>query len=213
MNVLIVYTHPEAQSLNGKLKDVARETLTEKGHEVKVSDLYAMKFKAVLDEEDFPVRMNSDMFNPIMEQTNAVATDSVPQDIKDEMEKVKWADLVIFQFPIWWTSFPAIMKGWVDRVFCNGFAFNTAELKLYNDGLLKGKKALLSFTTGAPQELYSAQGPHGDIDMLLTYITHNILEFVGMEVLPSFGVFGSINMSEEEINAEIDGYKDLLMSL
>lgn len=213
MNVLIVYAHPEPKSLNGKLKDIAVDTLTAIGHEVKVSDLYGMKFKAVLDEEDFPTRMNSDVFNPIMEQSNAVASDSVPQDIKEEMDKLVWADLIIFQFPIWWTSMPAIMKGWVDRVFYNGFAFNAAEFKVYTEGLLKGKKALLSFTTGAPQELYSAQGPHGDIDQLLTYITHCMFEFVGMEVLPSFGVFGPIAMSEKELNEEIERFKNLLASL
>lgn len=213
MNVLIVYAHPEPNSLNGKMKDVAVETLNAKGHKVKVSDLYGMKFKAVLDEEDFPARMNSDVFNPIMEQSNAVANNSVPQDIKEEMDKLAWADMVIFQFPIWWTSFPAIMKGWVDRVFFNGFAFNAAEFKVYTDGLLKGKKALLSFTTGAPQELYSAQGPHGDIDQLLTYMTHCMFEFVGMDVLPSFGVFGPIAMSEEELNEEIERFKNLLASL
>ncbi|HSO26142.1 MAG TPA: NAD(P)H-dependent oxidoreductase, partial [Methanobacteriaceae archaeon] len=48
MNVLIVYAHPEPKSLNGKLKDIAVDTLTANGHQVKVSDLYGMKFKAVL---------------------------------------------------------------------------------------------------------------------------------------------------------------------
>lgn len=213
MNVLIVYAHPEPKSLNGMLKDVAVETLTASGHKVKVSDLYGMKFNAVLDVDDFPQRMNSEFFNPILEQTNAVAMDSIPQDIKDEMDKVAWADLLIFQFPIWWTSFPAIMKGWIDRVFYNGFAFNAAEFKVYTEGLLKGKKALLSFTTGAPQELYSAQGPHGDMDQLLTYITHCMFEFVGMESLPSFGVFGPIVMSDEDVKKEIERFKELLASL
>lgn len=213
MNVLIVYAHPEPQSLNGKLKDVAVETLRKNGHEVKVSDLYAQKFKAVLDEDDFPKRMNPEVLNPIMEQYNAINEQSVPDDIKEEMDKVKWADLIIFQFPIWWTSFPAIMKGWIDRVFYNGFAFSAAENKIYDEGLLKGKKAMLSFTTGAPQMAYSEQGPHGDINQLLTYITHGMLEFVGMEVLPSFGLFGPIAMSEDGVNAEIENFKGLLVKL
>lgn len=211
MNVLIVYAHPEPKSLNGKLKDVTVETLTKNGHEVKVSDLYDMKFKAILNADDFSERMNSEIFNPIVEQYNAVTSGSIPEDIKEEMRKVEWADLIIFQFPVWWTSFPAIMKGWVDRVFINGFAFNFAEVKLYSDGLLKGKKAMLSYTTGAPKELYSEEGPHGDIDNLLTYITHNMFEFVGMEVLPSFGIFGP--MSEEEGKEGIRKLKEILNSL
>lgn len=213
MNVLIVFAHPEPKSLNGKLKDVAVETLTAAGHEVKVSDLYAQKFKAVLDQDDFSQRMDPEVFNPIMEQYNAVATGSVAPDAKAEMDKVAWADLIIFQFPIWWTSMPAILKGWIDRVFYNGFAFNAAENKIYDEGLLKGKKSMLSFTTGAPQVVYSAQGPHGDIKSLLTYITHGMLEFVGMEVLPSFGLFGPITLSEEEVNAEIEKFKGLIKKL
>lgn len=129
------------------------------------------------------------------------------------MDKVSWADLVIFQFPIWWTSFPAIMKGWIDRIFFNGFAFNADEFKVYTEGLLKGKKAMLSFTTGAPQELYSSQGPHDYMDQLLTYITQCMFEFVGMEFLPSFGVFGPGAMSEEEITMEIEKFKQVLLEL
>ncbi|MBI5679955.1 MAG: NAD(P)H-dependent oxidoreductase [Methanobacterium sp.] len=213
MNVLIVYAHPEPKSLNSKLFSVAFDTLTENGHQVKVSDLYEMKFKAVLDDEDFPERMNEEIFNPIIEQQYAVKTGAIPDDIKEEMDKVEWADLVIFQFPIWWTSFPAIMKGWIDRVFANGFVFNLAEYKVYTDGLLNGKKAMLSFTTGAPRELYSQGGPHGDIDQLLTYMTHCMFEFVGMEVLPLFGLFGTASMSEEEINIQIDKFKNVLKSI
>jgi NAD(P)H dehydrogenase (quinone) len=143
MNVLIVLAHPEPNSLNGHLKDIAVETLTSNGDEVKVSDLFAMKFKAVLDEDDFTERVDKSVFNPIIEQYNAVKTGKVPEDVAAEMKKVKWADLIIFQFPVWWTSFPAILKGWIDRVFANGFAFDAAEGKMYTEGLLKGKKALL----------------------------------------------------------------------
>lgn len=210
MNVLIVYAHPEPKSLNASLKDIAARTLTKKGHEVKVSDLYNMKFKAVLDADDFPQRKNSEIFNPIVEQYNAIDLGSIPEDIKGEMAKVEWADLIIFQFPIWFSSAPAIMKGWIDRVFYNGFAFSSAEFKVYADGLLKGKKAMLSYTTGAPKELYSEGGLHGDIDTLLTYITHNIFEFVGMEVLPSFGIFAP---TSEEVNGEIEKFKKTLNSL
>ena len=54
MNVLIIYAHPEPKSLNGSLKDFAVDHLTKSGHDVKVSDLYAMGWKAVLDAGDFP---------------------------------------------------------------------------------------------------------------------------------------------------------------
>lgn len=213
MNVLIVYAHPERESLNGALKDLAVDTLTDEGHQVQVSDLYSMKWKAVLDEEDFPERMNKELFNPILEQLNAVKKGAIPQDIKEEMDKVLWADLIIFQFPIWWSNFPAILKGWVDRVFYNGFAFNLAEMQLYGNGPLKGKKAMLSFTTGAPRELYTDEGPHGEIEVLIKYFNHLLFEFVGMEALPYFAIFGPGDMTEEEREAELDRFQEIIKNV
>lgn len=213
MNVLIVFAHPEPKSLNGKLKDLAVEILIANGHDVKVSDLYGMNFKAVLDQQDFSKRADPDRFVPMAEQYNAVKTGNVADDVAAEMDKVSWADLIIFQFPIWWTSFPAILKGWIDRVFYNGFAFDAAEGKMYNEGLLKGKKVLLSFTTGAPWNMYTSEGLHGDITTLLISITHNIIEAVGLELLPSFGIFGPSTMQKKDLEKEINGYKELLTAL
>ena len=213
MNVLIVYAHPEEESLNGTLKDLAVDTLTGKGDQVQVSDLYAMKWKAVLDEEDFPDRSNPELFNPILEQVNAVEKNAIPSDIKEEMDKVLWADVIIFQFPIWWTNFPAILKGWLDRVFFNGFAFNLAEMELYDNGPLKGKKGMLSFTTGAPRVLYSDQGPHGEIETIINYFNHVLFEFVGMEVLPYFAIFGPGDLSEDEREKELERFQEIIQNI
>ena len=109
-----------------------------------VSDLYAMKFKAVLDQDDFLQRKKPDEFKPEREQLHAAKTGTFVEDLQREIEKVRWADLLLFQFPLWWTSFPAIMKGWIDRVFAPGIAFNAAEQRHYDAGLLKGKKAMLT---------------------------------------------------------------------
>jgi NAD(P)H dehydrogenase (quinone) len=213
MNVLIIYAHPEPNSLNGFMKDLAAKTLRDNGHKVKISDLYGMKFKATLDQEDFSQRKDNEIFNPIMEQINALGTGSIAQDIKDEVEKIKWADLLIFQFPVWWTSLPAILKGWIDRVFLPGVVHNIAEGKLYETGLLKGKKAMLSYTTGATRDVYTGNGPHGDINDLFKYITHNILELTGLKVVPSFGIYGSVVMSKDELKIEINKFKDIINSL
>ncbi len=213
MNVFIVFAHPEPNSLNGVMKDLAAKILRDKGHEVKISDLYGMRFKAVLDESDFSQRQNNEQFNPMMEQMNAVGTGSLSQDIKDEVEKIKWADMIIFQFPVWWTSPPAILKGWFDRVFLPGVVHNIAEGKLYDTGLLKGKKAVLSFTTGATRDVYSSEGPHGDLDELFKFITHNILEVTGLEVLPSIGIYGPAMISKEHVKEEIEKFKERINSL
>lgn len=213
MNIFIVFAHPEPNSLNGFMKDLAAKTLRDKGYEVKISDLYGMKFKAVLNQEDFSQIQNNEIFNPMMEQVNAVGTGSLSADIKDEVEKIKWADMIIFQFPVWWTSLPAILKGWFDRVFLPGVVHNIAEGKLYDTGLLKGKKAMLSFTTGATRDVYSADGPHGDLEEIFKFITHNILELTGLEVLPSFGIYGPVMMSKEHVREELEKFKEIINSL
>ncbi|WP_424355870.1 NAD(P)H-dependent oxidoreductase [Methanobacterium sp. MBAC-LM] len=213
MNVLIIFAHPEPNSLNGVMKDLTAKTLRDNGHEVKISDLYGMRFKAVLDENDFSQRQNSEQFNPMMEQVNAVGTGSLSQDIKDEVEKIKWADMLIFQFPVWWTSPPAILKGWFDRVFLPGVVHNIAEGKMYDTGLLRGKKAMLSFTTGAPKEVYSSEGPHGDLNDIFKFITHNILEVTGLEVIPSIGIYGPAMTSKEHVKEELEKFKERINSL
>jgi NAD(P)H dehydrogenase (quinone) len=213
MNVLIIFAHPELNSLNGIMKDLAAKTLRDNEHEVKISDLYGMHFKATMDKQDFTQRKDESFFNPTVEQLNASGTGSFTEDVRDEMKKVEWADLLIFQFPVWWTSFPAIMKGWIDRVFANGFAFDSSKEKYYEYGLLKGKKAMLSFTTGAVKEAYSKNGPHGDIDELFKYITHTTLELAGLEVLPSFGIFGPSLMSKDDVKEELERYRERINSL
>lgn len=213
MNVLIIFAHPEPNSLNGILKDIAAKTLRDNGHEVKISDLYGMHFKATLDKQDFTQRKDESFFSPIVEQLNASSAGSFTEDVRDEMKKVEWADLLIFQFPVWWTSYPAIMKGWIDRVFANGFAFDSSKDKYYETGLLKGKKAMISYTTGAPNAAYSKNGPHGDINELFKYITHNTLELTGLEVLPSFAIFGASLISKNEVKEHLEEYRKILQSL
>ena len=213
MNVFIIFAHPETNSLNGTMKDLAAKILRENGHEVKISDLYRMNFKAVLNQDDFTQRKDEEIFNPILEQFNALGTGSIAQDIKDEIGKIQWADILIFQFPIWWSSIPAILKGWIDRVFLPGIVHNIAEGKMYNTGLLKGKKAMLSFTTGATKEIYSSEGPHGDINEILKYLTHNTLELTGLEVLPSFTIFGPATISHDEVERELKKFEKTINSL
>jgi len=213
MKILYIYAHPEPRSFNGALKDVAMVTLTATGHEVKVSHLYAMKFKAVLDSQDFRIRARHDIFNPAMEQLHGMTTGSLASDIQEEIERIAWADLLIFQFPLWWSYMPAILKGWFDRVFIQGFAVNTAEGNVYDHGLLRGKKGMLVVTTGSPEEMYSPGGVHGDLKEHLSVIEHNILEFAGMGVLPPFIVFGASSMSPEKASLVLKEYERRLAGI
>ncbi|KAJ0070313.1 hypothetical protein NL108_007660, partial [Boleophthalmus pectinirostris] len=94
-------------------------------------------------------------------------------DITEEQRKVKEADLIIFQasygdylkFPMYWFSVPAILKGWFDRVLTLGFAYT--QEKRYSQGIFEKKKAMLSFTTGSQETMFSPDGINGDINVTL----------------------------------------------
>ena len=209
MNVLIVYAHPNPHSFNAAMRDVAVDALTEAGNSIQVSDLYALHFKAVLDEHDFKERQDPDFFNPIVEQYHAATTGTFAEDIKREIEKVQWADLIIFQFPLWWLSFPAILKGWFDRVFVNGVVVNFAT----HERLLTGKRVMLAFTTGGSAATYSAHGPVGDVNVLLAYITRGIFGTVGLDVIPPFIAFGAPSLSSEQRHEVLQRYRQRLLAL
>lgn len=77
-------------------------------------------------------------------------------DITEEQRKLTEADLIIFQFPIYWFTVPAILKGWIDRVLTLGYAFS--QEKRYSLGVFKDTKAMLAFTTGSHESMFSAKG-------------------------------------------------------
>lgn len=213
MNILYIFAHPEPKSFNSSMKEMAIKTLGKKGNNVRLSDLYLMGFKPVLDQKDFLQRKKTDSFNPFLEQMTASKEGTFSEDIMGEMEKVKWADILIFQFPIYFTGMPAIMKGWLDRVFAAGFAFNPVKQNVYENGLMKGKKAMMVITTGAEEDWYSPGGKHGDIRELLRYISHCIFEYVGMEVIDTHLTFGVGKMSSERGDEELNRYQEKLSSL
>lgn len=212
MNTLIVLAHPEPRSFNSALKDVAVKTLSELGHQVQVSDLYAMNWKAELGIEDFPgKRADPDYLDLSREQEHAFANDCHTHDVKTEQLKVMWADLVIFQFPVWWFSMPAILKGWVDRVLSRGFAYSSGHK--YGSGLLKGKTAMLCLTTGTGRSLYTPAGIDGDLHHVLWPIHNGILAYTGFTVLPPFAAWMPAQVGDAERQHYLSAYADYLRSL
>jgi len=195
------------------MKDRAVDVLQKGGHDVKVSDLYAMRFKATLDMDDFPDPCNRSFFSIANEMMGGYTRGKLAPDVLAEIGKVKWADLLLFQFPIWWSSAPAMLKGWIDRVFVQGFVVNLPNGEFYANGLLKGKKAMISTTMGSGAELYTEDGPHGDLNLHLKSLWHNTFEFCGMEVVPSFYVFNAGEMEEFQVEAELDRWEEYLRSV
>ncbi|WP_433683921.1 NAD(P)H-dependent oxidoreductase [Nocardia sp. CA-119907] len=217
MRTLIVHAHPESRSLNGALKDIAVTTLREAGHEVQVSDLYAMRWKPSVDADDFGA--TSSPLRVAQDSGHAYDTGTLTADIAAEQEKLRWADTVILQFPLWWYSMPAILKGWVDRVFTYHFAYGVGEHSdtrygdRYGEGTLAGKRAMLSVTIGGREPHYTDRGINGPIDDLLFPIQHGILYYPGMDVLPPFVTYGADRISPADFTDVAKAWEQRLLSI
>ena len=196
MNVLIVYAHEEPKSFNGAMRDTAVRVLKEAGHTVEVSDLYSMQFNPVGGKHDFTVLADSDFFKYGVEQTKATEGMTFAADVAAEQDKLLRADLLIFQFPLWWFGLPAILKGWVDRVFAAGLTYGGG--RWYSNGVFKGRRAMLSLTTGGGPTIYSPRGLNGEMDALLFPIQHGMLYFLGFDVLPPFVAWSVARRTQSE---------------
>jgi NAD(P)H dehydrogenase (quinone) len=210
MNVLIVHAHEEPKSFNGAMKDTAVRVLNEAGHNVEVSDLYALKFNPVGGTHDFTTLADPDFFKYGVEQTKATEARTFAPDVAAEQEKLFRADFLIFQFPLWWFGLPAILKGWVDRVFAAGLTYGGG--RWYNNGVFQGKRAMLSLTTGGPPNIYSPRGLNGDLDNLLFPIQHGMLYFIGFDVLPPFVAWSVARSTAEQRQDYLQAYADRLTS-
>jgi len=214
--ILIVHAHPEPTSLTRTLVDVADATLREAGHRVLQSDLCAMRWKAVFDAADFPVRADPSRLSFIHESGHAYANGHQTDDVAAEQRKLLAADLVILQFPLWWFGMPAIMKGWIDRVWAYGLAYGykgAGNRYRYGEGGLQGRRAMLSVTVGGPAADYSPRGINGPLEQLLFPITHGTLFFPGMEVLPTQAVFGAGHIGAEGVAAAKAAWRERLLGV
>ena len=184
MKVLIVYAHSQPASFNGALLRTAVETLERQGHDVRISDLYAMNFNPVASASDFKQRRFEGHLQYDREQKHAVSAKTFSDDIAAEIDKVLWCDLLILQFPLWWYSVPAIMKGWFDRVFVNGLMYG--QFGRFNKGGMKGKRAMVSTTTGCFPGMVEPGGVMGHLDAILWHLQYGTLAYVGFDVLEPF---------------------------
>lgn len=189
MNVLIIYAHPNPESFNAAMRETAIGALSRSGHSILLSDLYTMHFNPVLGKSELQGQL---------------------QHIQPEIAKVRRADMLLFQFPLWWYSMPAIMRGWIDRVFAEGFAYS--EGHEFETGLFTGKKAMLSLTVGG-DENYFLQTPQRNLMGILEPIHYGIFSFTGMEVLPPYIVHAPASKTDAERKAVLEHYRQYLQNL
>lgn len=161
MQHVIVYAHPNPKSFSATIRNQVEQLSSDLGNKVTTRDLYKMKFNPVLSADDF----------------TAIRSGKTPADIKQEQTIIAGADLITLIFPLWWTGYPAILKGWIDRVLLNGFAYQHSA----NEGikpLLTGKKIQIITTMGAAVEEYERNGL---IDAMAMTMGDNVWSFCGCD--------------------------------
>lgn len=188
MDILWVLAHPDPCSLNGRLRDAALPRLRALGHDVVESDLYRMGFDPVLTTGDLtgepppPGTPVSDW------QRSGYREGRLTDDIRAEQAKLRRAELVVLQFPLWWYGVPAILKGWFDRVLVNGFAFGvrdprTGRVRKYGDGGLVGRRGLAVVSAGDRAGALGPRGISGHVEDVLFPLLHGTFHYTGMAPL------------------------------
>ena len=189
MKNLVIYAHPTVPCFNEKVVEKVLETAKAKGDEVILRNLYEMNFNPVLSAEDM-----ADLQKGI-----------VPEDIKKEQDYIREADIMTVIFPIWWADMPAIMKGYIDRVFSYGFAYAYDE-----NGpvpLLKGKKVIIITSTGGAEAMYEQSGMKA---AQANTIDGNKFAFCGIEVLEHKYFHGNPMTTPEKIPAYMEEVEALI---
>ncbi|GAB3173766.1 NAD(P)H-dependent oxidoreductase [Telluribacter humicola] len=180
MKHLIIYAHPNEQSLNSYFKQQVVQALRQDGHEVQVRDLYQQGFDPVLSMQDVLGQMQG----------------TVEDKVRQEQDLIRWADTLTFIYPIWWTGMPAIMKGYIDRVMSYGFAYRYDQG--VQKGLLTGKSAVIINTHGKSSQEYAAVG----MDKALSLTSdRGIYTYCGLDVKKHF-FFGKADRATPETVAD-----------
>lgn len=192
MNAVLIYAHPNPASFNASLAQVVKEELEKKEIQVKLKDLYAMNWNPVLSAKEF-----QDMHNG-----------TVSADIKQEQDDISAADIVVFIAPVWWFSVPAILKGYIDRVFSIGFAYAYENHQL--KGLLKGKKALLIITAGADE---GSANQTGMIDVIQKSLVNGFFAFSGFDEYKFKLLYAVPSVTNEERKQMLSEVRVLVNSL
>ena len=163
MKVLVVYAHPNPESFNHAVLEEFTKGLKDAGHSIEVADLHKIGFDPRITPEDLAQFRGGKM----------------PDDVLAQQEKVKEADALVFISSIIWGSLPAMLKGWMDRVFSAGFSHRAPRKgEIGPQGLLTHKKALIINTTMLPEPMYKNLGLESAIK--ITFDQY-ILKTVGIQ--------------------------------
>lgn len=199
MHTLVVLAHPDRRSFNAHLAEQTRQTLLKKGQEVTVLDLYAEDFDPREGSWHYPNRADDDRFDAMQEQRHHWRVGQLPVVVERHVHLLLRSDALVLQFPFWWFGAPAMLKGWMDRVFVYGGLYRSGMR--YETGSMRGKKALIVSTSGSSEQACGPNGREGDMRMMLWPIM-NSLHYIGFEVLQPYlihGIRGGLASDEVQV--------------
>lgn len=188
----------------------AAEALTNAGWTVDLDDLAREGFHAEASRDDLAEVPTDALVQLMYAQETATATTGYSPTVADQMRRLQAADLLLTVFPFWWFAPPAQMKGWFDRVFANGIGYGHNP---YDDGPLKGKRALAAVAIGGDQEMYGPNGRSGDIHALLNPVQHGTFGYAAMDVLAPFLVFEADGHDDAYRTAELARLRERLAGI
>ena len=187
MDYLIIYAHPNPKSFNHAIKKTVGNILKEKGKSFETRDLYALGFDPVMKADDFI----------------AIQQGTHLPDVKKEQELITKAKRLVIIHPIWWYSMPAILKGYIDRVFSYGFAYILEdEIK----PLLTDKEVIIFNTMGESKE----QCENSGICPCLKKTIGGTFEFCGIKVLEHKFFFSVPYITDEDRKQMLDEVKEMM---
>jgi len=171
---LVIVAHPRPDSFNMQLKDRYVSCLERFQHDVRIRDLYALGFNPVATPKDLA----------------AGRTGNYEEDVRTEQEHFLWSDVITFISPVWWMSFPAILKGYIDRILVEGFAYAYGMGKKHTSGLIENKRCMIISTSGSTLTNFEESGKMSALAITQDEFT---LEFCNIKVIERlhFGPVGS----------------------
>ncbi|CAN7534112.1 NAD(P)H-dependent oxidoreductase [Aquipseudomonas alcaligenes] len=211
MNVLIVHAHPEPASFTSALSQVAAEHFRSLGASVEISDLYVMGFDPVASARDFSERADANYLVYALEQRHAAKNGALHPDIQAEIDKITRCDLLVLSFPVYWYAMPAILKGWIDRVFISGLFYGGR--RIFDQGGMRGKRALVCATLGGRERMFSAEGIHDDLRDVFRPLLKGTLGYTGFDVLEPFFAYHVPYLDDAARGAVLAQWRQLLADI
>ena len=212
MKILIVHAHHEPRSFCSALARRAEQSLLAQGHSVDFADLYADHFNPVSDRRNFSTTKNPDYLKQQVEEAYATEVGGFVPDLEKEIQRLEACGMLIFSFPIWWFGMPAILKGWVDRVFAYVRIYGGP--KIYETGLGQSqRRGLVLMTTGGGPDVYGGYGVNPSVATVLAPVHHGVFWFNGILPLAPFVAWSPARATPDERTACLDALESRLKNI